>query len=305
MIGHNLIELDAVMAVARRKSFRAAAMELQISTTALSNLIAKFERQLGVRLFNRTTRSVSLTDAGRNFVEQVGPALVDIHGAMDSAMSQQETASGTIRINAFPTAAREILAPVILEYLRRYPQVHIDLVTEGRLVDVVADGFDLGVRSADFVPSDMIAIPIGSSRSYAVVASPAYFEKHGKPRVPLDLLSHTCIRIRLPDGGIYKWHFEKDGQPVQIDVRGPITLDEASLSRIAVLNGIGIGFFMESDVREAIQAGQLIRVLEDWMKPVAPLCLYYPGRKNPSAAFKAFIALAREITTGVREADGR
>lgn len=297
MIGHNLIELDAVMAVARRKSFRAAAVELQISTTALSNLIAKFEKQLGVRLFNRTTRSVSLTDAGRNFVEEIGPALVEIHSAMDSAMSQQEVPSGTIRINAFPTAAREILEPVILEYLRRYPQVHIDLVTEGRLLDVVADGFDLGVRSADFVPSDMIAVPIGKARSYVVVASPAYLEMQGKPQVPLDLLNHACIRIRLPSGGIYKWHFEKDGQPLQIDVKGPITLDEASLSRTAVLRGIGLGLFMESDVREEIEAGRLIRVLDDWMKPVAPLCLYYPGRKNPSAAFKAFINLAREFAT--------
>lgn len=305
MIGHNLIELDAVMAVARRKSFRAAAVELQISTTALSNLIAKFERQLGIRLFNRTTRSVSLTDAGRNFVEQIGPALVDIHSAMDSAMSQQEVPSGTIRINTFPTAAREILEPVILEYLRRYPQVHIDLVTEGRLLDVVADGFDLGVRSADFVPSDMIAVPIGHARSYVVVASPAYLEIHGKPRVPLDLLNQTCIRIRLPDGGIYKWHFEKDGQPIQIDVKGPITLDEASLSRTAVLRGIGLGLFMESDVREDIAAGRLIKVLDDWMKPAAPLCLYYPGRKNPSAAFKAFINLARDFTATSRaEAPG-
>lgn len=299
MIGHNLIELDAVMAVARRKSFRAAAVELQISTTALSNLIAKFEKQLGVRLFNRTTRSVSLTDAGRNFVEQIGPALVDIHSAMDSAMSQQEVPSGTIRINAFPTAAREILEPLVLEYLRRYPQVHIDLVTEGRLLDVVADGFDLGVRSADFVPSDMIAVPIGQARSYVVVASPTYLEAHGRPQVPLDLLNHTCIRIRLPNGGIYKWHFEKDGEPVQIDVQGPITLDEASLSRTAVLRGIGLGLFMESDVREDITTCRLIRVLEDWMKPVAPLCLYYPGRKNPSAAFKEFISLAREFTSAL------
>lgn len=304
MIGHNLIELDAVMAVARRKSFRAAAMELQISTTALSNLIAKFEKQLGVRLFNRTTRSVSLTDAGRNFVEEIGPALVEIHSAMDSAMSQQEVPSGTMRINAFPTAAREILEPIILEYLRRYPQVHIDLVTEGRLLDVVADGFDLGVRSADFVPSDMIAVPIGNARSYVVVASPAYLEMHGKPRVPLDLLNHTCIRIRLPDGGIYKWHFEKDGQPIQVDVKGPITLDEASLSRTAVLHGIGLGLFMESDVHDDIEAGRLIKVLEDWMKPVAPLCLYHPGRKNPSAAFKAFINLAREFTAASRAEPG-
>lgn len=131
------------------------------------------------------------------------------------------------------------------------------------------------------------------------MASPTYLEANGRPQAPLDLLNHTCIRIRLPNGGIYKWHFEKDGQPVQIDVKGPITLDEASLSRTAVLRGIGLGLFMESDVREDIAAGRLIRVLEDWMKPVAPLCLYYPGRKNPSAAFKAFINLAREFTSAL------
>jgi DNA-binding transcriptional LysR family regulator len=299
MAGYSLIDLDAIMAVARRKSFRAAALELGISTSALSNIIAKFERQLGVRLFNRTTRSVSLTDAGRNFVDQAGPALEDIHGAMDGVRSQQETPSGTLRINAFPTAAREILAPLVLDYLRRYPQVHVDLVTEGRLVDVVADGFDLGIRSADLVPSDMIAVTLGRPRSYAVVATPSYFGRHGKPRVPHDLLNHACIRIRLPNGGLYRWHFEKDGQPVQIDVKGPITLDEASLSRLTVLDGVGIGFFMESDVRADIEAGRLAPVLEDWMRPVAPLCLYYPGRKNPSAAFRAFVDLARSFTASM------
>lgn len=294
MTQDGLIELDAVLAIARRGSFRAAALELGLSTTALSNAIGKLERQLGVRLFNRTTRSVSLTDAGRNFVDQVGPALKDIHDAMDAARSQQETPSGTLRINAFPTAAREILAPLLLQFLRRYPQVHIDLVTEGRIVDIVADGFDLGLRSADLVPSDMIAIPVGPPRSFAVVASPAYFQTNRRPRVPPDLLSHSCLRIRLPNGALHRWQFEKDGQPIQIEVHGPITLDEASLSRIAVLEDIGIGYFMESDVREDIAAGRLVRVLEDWTPPIEPLCLYYPSRRNPSAAFRALIGLARE-----------
>jgi DNA-binding transcriptional LysR family regulator len=289
-----LIELEAVLAIVRKGSFRAAALELGLSTTALSNAIGKLERQLGVRLFNRTTRSVSLTDAGRSFVGQVGPAVETIHDAMNAARSQQETPSGTLRINAFATAAREILSPLILEYLRRYPQVHIDLVTEGRLVDVVADGFDLGIRSADLVPSDTIAVPLGPARRFAVVGSPAYFQGRDRPQVPQDLLDHRCLRIRLPNGALYRWSFEKDGQPVQIDVQGPITLDEASLSRIAVLDSVGIGFFMESDIREDIAAGRLLRVLEDWTPPLQPLCLYYPSRRNPSAAFKAFIDLARE-----------
>lgn len=292
---HGLMELEAVLAIARRGSFRAAALELGVSTTALSNGIGKIERQVGVRLFNRTTRSVSLTDAGRAFVDQIGPALESIHDAMSAAQSQQETPSGTLRINAFATAAREILSPLILEFLRRYPQVHIDLVTEGRLVDVVAGGFDLGVRSADLVPSDMIAIPLGQIRRFAVAASPSYFQSRDMPRVPTDLLAHPCIRVRLPNGALYRWHFENEGQTFQIDVRGPITLDEASLSRIAALESVGIGFFMEADVREDIAAGHLVQVLEDWTPPLAPLCLYYPSRRSPSAAFKAFIGLAREL----------
>jgi DNA-binding transcriptional LysR family regulator len=292
MANHGLIEFDAVLAIARRGSFRAAAQELGLSTTALSNVIGKLERQLGVRLFNRTTRSVSLTDAGRNFVDHVGPAVRTLHDAMGAARSQQETPSGTLRINAFATGAREVLRPLLLKFLRRHPQVHIDLVTEGRIVDIVAEGFDLGLRSADLVPSDMIALPVGPPRRFAVVASPEYFKANGKPRVPPDLLRHACLRIRLPNGTLHRWQFEKNGQPVQIDVRGPITLDEASLSRIAVLHHVGIGYFMESDVREDIEAGRLVRVLEDWTPPLARLCLYYPSKRNHSAAFKALIDMA-------------
>jgi DNA-binding transcriptional LysR family regulator len=290
-----LNDLDAVIAIARRASFRAAALDLGMSTTALSNAIGKLEASLGVRLFNRTTRSVSLTDAGRVFVEQVGPALQDIRSAMEAVRSQQATPSGTLRINAFATAAREILAPLVLEFLRRHPQVHVDLVTEGRLVDIVAEGFDLGVRVADLVPSDMIAVSLGRPQRYAVVGAPAYFETHGRPRVPPDLLDHPCIRVRLPNGALFRWRFEKRGQTAQIDVTGPITLDEASLARAAVLEGIGLGFFMEQDVRTDIEAGRLVRVLEDWTPPLAGLCLYYTGRRNPSAALKAFIGLAREL----------
>lgn len=304
MARHSLIELDSVIAIMRKGSFRAAAIELGMSTTALSNAVGKLEHQLGVRLFNRTTRSVSLTDAGRHFVGKVGPALQDIHEAMDAARSQQETPSGTLRINAFATAAREILAQLVLPFLRRYPQVHVDLVTEGRLVDIVADGFDIGIRHVDLVPSDMIAVPLGRCRRYAVVASPAYFGQRDKPQVPPDLLTHPCIRVRLPNGALYRWQFEKDGRQAQIDVDGPITLDEASLARIAVLDGFGIGFFMESDIQEDVAAGRLVRVLEDWTPPLSSLCLYYPSRRNPSAAFRAFLDHARDFaasTVATRE----
>ena len=296
MRGDSLVGLEAVLAIARKKSFRGAAVELNMSTTAVSTTIGNLERHLGVRLFNRTTRSVSLTDAGRNFVDQVAPALRDIRDAMDGARSQQDTPSGVLRINAFATGAREVMTPLVVKYLRAYPQVHIDLVTEGKLVDIVADGFDFGIRRADLMPSDMIAVTLGRPRGYAVVASPKYLEAHGRPRVPADLLEHSCIRVRLPSGALYQWELEKDGKQARIDVTGQITLDEASLSRIAVLEHLGLGFFMESDVRDDIKAGRLVRVLADWTPPLAPLALYYAGRKNPSAAFRLFVEMAREFT---------
>ena len=292
-----LSELDAVLSIARQGSFRAAALDLGMSPTALSNAIAKLEQRLGIRLFNRTTRSVSLTDAGRTFVERVGPAMTDIHDAMQAAQSLQDTPIGTLRINAFASAAREVMAPLILSFLRRYPQVHIDLVTEGRLVDIVADGFDMGLRPADLIPHDMIAVSLGLGRSNAVVASPDFVGTHGKPAVPSDLYRFRCIRSRLPNHALLRWRFEKDGNSVQIDVQGAITLDEPSLVRIAAQDGIGLGYVMEADVREDIAAGRLVRVLEDWTPPLAPLALYYPGRKNPPAAFSAFIQAAREFAT--------
>lgn len=293
-----LADLDAVLAIARKGSFRAAALELGMSTTALSNAIAKIERRLGVRLFNRTTRSVSLTDAGTTFVERVGPAMTDIHDAVLAAQSLQETPNGTLRINAFASAAREVMAPIIIKFLRRYPQVHVDLVTEGRLVDIVAAGFDMGLRPADLLPSDMVAMPLGLHRSNAVVASPEFLRTHGRPEVPADLHRFRCIRARLPNHALLRWRFEKDGNAVQIDVQGSMTLDESSLVRIAAQNGIGLGYVMEADVRDDLAAGRLVRVLEDWTPPLAPLALYYPGRKNPPAAFTAFIQVAREFANG-------
>ncbi|MDF0732727.1 LysR substrate-binding domain-containing protein [Pseudomonas entomophila] len=291
----SLNDLDAVLAIARRGSFRAAAIDLGLSTTALSNAIGKLEASLGVRLFNRTTRSVSLTDAGRLFVERVGPALGELQGALDGVRDRREQPTGTLRINAAAFAAREIMGPLVLEFLRRYPQMNIDLVTEGRLVDIVADGFDLGVRVADLVPNDMISLFLGQPQRYAVVGAASYLDRHGTPRVPEDLAQHACIRVRLPDGALYRWRFSQGEVARQVDVQGPITLDEASLARAAVMAGVGLGYFMEQDVRDDIEAGRLVRVLDNWTPALPGLCLYYPGRRNPSAGMKAFLELAREV----------
>lgn len=294
-------DLEAVLAIVRRGSFRAASVDLGMSTTALSHAIAKLETGLGVRLFNRTTRSVSLTEAGRLLVDCLGPTLSDIRDGLEAVKSHRDTPSGTIRINAAPFAAREIM-PLVVEFLRRHRDMNVDLVTEGKLVDVVADGFDLGVRVAGLIPSDMIAVPLGRPQRYAVVGSRHYFQHHEMPRVPGDLLRHHCIRVRLPDGSIFRWRFEKEGEIIQIDVKGPIILDEGSLARIAVREELGVGFFLEQDVAEDIAGGDLIRILDDWTPPFPGLCLYYPNRRNLSAGLKAFLALAREMAAQRRSA---
>jgi DNA-binding transcriptional LysR family regulator len=183
----------------------------------------------------------------------------------------------------------------VLEFLHRYPQMQVDIVTDGRLIDIVAEGFDMGVRVASLIPEDMIALSLGKPQRYAVVASAQYLSHHKRPETPADLLNHPCIRVRLPDGSLYRWHLEKQGETVQVDVRGQLTLDEASLARIAVLEDAGIGFFLEQDVIEDIEAGRLIRLLDDWTPPFPGLCLYYPGRRHPSAGLAAFLALVREF----------
>ena len=291
-----LNELEAALAVARRGSFRQAAIDLNVSTSALSTTIAKLETAIDTRLFNRTTRSVSLTEAGTLYLQQVGPALENIRAALGEGRSRHAEPAGVLRINAFASAARSALLPLMLEFIQRYPKVHIDLVTEGRLVDIVADGFDLGLRARNLVPADMIVLSLGQAQRYAIVASPAYLNAHGRPASPADLLNHPCIRIRLPNGSLYPWHLEKDGEYIKLEVNGPLTLDDASVVKAALKADAGLGLLMEQDVQEELDTGLLERVLQDWTPPRQELCLYYPNRRNPSAALKAFIDLAREHT---------
>ena len=290
-----LRELEAVLAIARRGSFRAAALDLDMSSTALSHAIAGLEEGLGVRLFNRTTRSVVPTEAGRRFVERIGPALSDIGEAMDAARSHGETPSGLLRINASVTTEPELVTDLVLEFLRRHPRMQVDLVMEERLVDIVAEGFDLGVRPRERVPADMIALSLGQPRRHAVVASPGYFADRAVPRSPADLQSHECLRVRMPDGALFRWPFEREGETVLVDVPGRLTLDETGVARRAALRGAGIGIFHERSVRDDIESGALIRVLQDWTPPRSEPSLYYAGRRHPSAGLAAFLALAREL----------
>jgi DNA-binding transcriptional LysR family regulator len=285
--------LEAVLTIARRGSFRAAALDLGMSTTALSHSIRRLESNLGVRLFNRTTRSVALTDAGRAFVARISPAVSEIRAAMDTARAQRETPSGLLRINASVQAGRAV-APLVLDFLHRYPDMQVDLVTEGRLVDIVAEGFDLGIRPADLVPRDMIAMTMERPHRHAVVASPGWLVRHPEPQSPADLDPEQCIRVRLPNGALLRWPFERDGVQVHFEAGGRLTVDEPDIARAAVLAGAGIGFFIEHDVEDDIGAGRLVRLLEDWTPPRPGFTFYYPGRRNPSAGFAAFLRVARE-----------
>lgn len=286
-------ELEAVLAVARHRSFRAAAAELGVSTSALSHAVAALEARIGVRLFNRTTRSVSLSEAGVQFVDTIAPALSTIRVAIEQVGSFRDTVSGTLRINASTGAAKQAM-PLFIAFLQRYPEMKLDIVTEGRLIDIVVEGFDAGIRLADTVPKDMIAVPFGDRQRFAVVGSPAYFAQHKPPRTPADLNAHRCIRTRMPSGAIYQWEFERRGEAVRIDGKGALTLDEPGLMLAAARAGLGLTYLTEWNVAADLEGGTLVRVLEDWTPPLDGLCLYYPGRRHVPAGLRALIDMIRE-----------
>lgn len=290
-----LLELEAVVALARSRNFRVAAVELNRSRSALSHSVAMLEQRLGVRLFNRTTRSVSLTEAGEIFVASVTSALADIRGAMDAATNRRASVVGSLRIRTAGDIAKEMITPIILQYLRRYPEVKIDVVTNGPSNDIVAEGFDAGVRRAGDVPQDMIAVPLSYELRMAVVGSFAYFENRRKPRTPQDLLLHRCIRLRLPSGQLNPWKFERHGKMLSVKVEGPLTHDEPPFILDAVRAGVGLAYLRESCVASDLANGRLMRVLEDWTHHFPGICLFYPSRRNIKPGLRALIDLIREI----------
>ncbi|MFS2108594.1 LysR family transcriptional regulator [Sphingomonas sp. Sphisp140] len=286
-------ELMAAIQLAERRSFRAAADYLGISPTALSSNIRTLEDRLGVRLFNRTTRSVSLTAAGAEFIARVAPALAEIERAAEEAGSRAGAPSGLLRINSSVTGAHQVLAPVLRDFSRRHPLVSIELTTETRLVDIVLNGCDAGVRLEESVPADMVAVPLPFGLDFCVVAAPAYLREHPAPGVPADLLHHRCIRSVLPGGGTYRWEFERGGEALALDVPGNLTLDNQLLLFKAAIEGMGIAYIARSICSDAIEAGQLSLLLEPWMPRSSRLCLYYPHNRNTSPALRALVDTIR------------
>ena len=288
------LELEVIVAVARHGGFRVAARELDMSSSALSHAVAALEARLGVRLFNRTTRSVALSAEGEQFVGDIAPALAAIRTAMERIDEHRAEPAGTLRLNLPLGAGRMVLSPLISEYMRRYPRVAVDMVTEGAMVDIVGQGFDAGVRLEEFVPPDMIAVPITRPIRSIVVGSPAYFAGRKLPRTPADLAEHRCIRRRTGRGTIYRWEFEKRGEAIAIDVPGQLTLDDSDLMLVAALAGEGLAFLSDIAAAKSIEAGLLLPVLEDWSPEYPGLCLYYPSRRNIPARLRAFIDLIRQ-----------
>lgn len=295
-----LIELNAVVAVATHRSFRKAAAELGMSPSALSHAISSLEQRMGVRLFNRTTRSVAPSEAGEQFLARIRPALGQIAEAMAGVNEFRETPSGTLRLNTSEGAAQIILAPIVLEFLKRYPDMRVDLVTEGRLVDIVAEGFDAGIRAAENVPLDMIAVACSPPIRFVVVGAPSYFKGRKKPASPDDLRGHSCIRSRLPSGALYRWEFQRGAEKIAIDPAGPLTLDNHNLMIAAAVHGGGLAWTNEWAVAELVAAGKLVRVLEPWSPPSPGLCLYYPSHRHVPAGMKAFLAVVHEVLDGFK-----
>ncbi|NUT77401.1 LysR family transcriptional regulator [Pseudomonas sp. C1C7] len=294
MYRSGLTELEVVLAVAKRRGFRAAATDLNMSTTAVSNAVAGLEARLGTRLFHRTTRSVSLTEAGQRFIEQIEPAVADIQQAMQNLHEDPARPTGTLRINSSLGAALMVFQPILLKFLNRYPGMTVDIVTEGKMVDIIAEGFDAGLRQGTRVPRDMIRVPITPNIQRVVVGSTDYFSTHPEPDAPEDLADHACIRARLPGGESSPWAFIRDEQTFTLDVLGPLVLDAPQLMVEAVRQGVGLAQVPQWYVQEDLEEGRLIQVLAPFTPDAPGLSLYYAGHRHIPPGLRSLIDLIHE-----------
>lgn len=289
----DLGDLDAFAAVARARSFRRAAAARGVSPSSLSQTVRDLEARLGVRLLNRTTRSVAPTEAGARLLERLTPALSDIAAAVDEVHAQPDTPAGTVRINAPDPAVELVLAPMVGAFLKTYPQVRLEIVAESAMIDIVAEGYDAGVRWDESLAKDMNAVPLGPMQRYAVVASPELIARVGAPAEPRDLLERPCIRTRFRSGVMQPWEFERDGRVTRVDPIGPLVSTNISLMLQAALDGVGFWATFEDYGRDHVATGRLVTVLDDWLPAFPGPYLYYPGRRQTPAALKAFAEFAR------------
>jgi DNA-binding transcriptional LysR family regulator len=290
----NVNDLIAFIEVARERSFTKAAAKLGVSQSALSYTVRTLEGRIGLQLLTRTTRSVSLTEAGERLLRTIGPRLDEIEAEISSLSELRDKPAGTVRITSVEHAAETILWPALAPLLRGYPDVNVEIITDYRLIDIAAERYDAGVRLGEQVDKDMIAVRIGPNFRMAVVAAASYFASRPLPLSPQDLTGHDCIGLRLPThGGLYAWDFRKDARALEVRIQGRVVFNTVGMMRNAALEGLGLAYLPEDVVEAPLRKGQLVRVLEDWCPPLPGYHLYYTSRRQPSPAFALVVDTLR------------
>jgi DNA-binding transcriptional LysR family regulator len=290
----DLADLTAFVAVADHLSFRGAASRLGVTPSALSHSMRQLEERLGMRLLNRTTRSVSVTDAGLRLLERLRPAISEIAGALEDLNQERQRPVGRLRIYAIDLAASAVIAPIWKRFLSTYPDIHLELAVGEAPIDIVAKGFDAGIGPRDRVPADMIAVRVMGPMKIAVVGAPTYFARRRAPRTPDDLARHVCVEYRREaDGNVLMWLFERNRKSRRISVDGRVMVNNPDLAVRAAVDGLGIAYTVEALAEPFLRSGQLVRVLEDWSPSFEGLFLYYPGHRQVPAALRALIDMIR------------
>ena len=289
----DLGDLAAFVAVARSGGFREAARASNASASSLSEAVSRLEARLGLRLLNRTTRSVAMTEAGARLLDRLGPALSEVDAALDVINHFRDRPAGTLRLNVPASAARLVLPRIVPPFLAAYPDIRLEVIAEESFVDLLSAGCDAGIRYDERLEQDMIAVPIGPRmQRFATAASPAYLKRHLRPEHPRDLLAHPCLRMRFPSGAMPAWEFERDGEGVKIDPTGPLVVSAGGASDLAVdaaIAGSGIVCLFEDWLRPHLDRGALEPVLEPWWPRFPGPFLYYPGRRYLPAPLRAFV----------------
>ncbi len=282
-------DLDAFTAVARARGFRAAAALRSVSASSLSEAVRRLETRLGVRLLNRTTRSVTPTEAGQKLLDRLSPALADVALALDEVNAFRDSPTGTLRLNVPGIVAKAILPRILPRFLEQHPGVSVEVTADDAFIDVLAAGFDAGVRYDESLEKDMIAVPLAGPQRFVLVGSPDYFATHGRPAHPREVLDHACIRHRFAHGSSYPWEFEKDGEVVRINPPGRLTSTHIDLELAACEAGVGLMATFEDFVAPSLAAGRLETVLDDWLPPFTGPYLYYASRRHMPAPLRAFV----------------
>lgn len=291
----NLADIVYFLAIARHQSFSRAGLEVGISASALSHAMKGLEARLGVRLLNRTTRSVTLTAAGEELQGLISAPVNDIGQALEALNRLRDEPAGRIRLNVLSDGAELLLGPVLPVFVKRYPKIEIDLTVTNKMIDVIGDGHDAGIRYGGTVPEDMIAQRLSPDVRWSVVGTPEYFERYGVPRHPDDLKDHRCLRIRLGNARLYQWEFIKDGEKLQVDVPGAITLDETRIGIALAIRGAGLMYVPEAIIAPQVSNGTVIPVLQDWTYTDPGFHIYYSSFRQLPVGLRLLIELIREL----------